>query len=527
MKKLTVTAIIFCLSFVLGGFLFIKPVNADWELVRSKDFGTIYYIDSLGIRHPFPNVTTYQSWYGNDFSKVLSVPNDFLFNYPLGKNITIRPGTYLVKVRTAPQVYTVEQGGVLREIQNESIAEEIYGEHWTSRVVDLPDVFFGDYSIGGIINHEYIIPNNILFQDQETKNYYYKSGAALRPFESVEAVLANRFKLENAFVSPLRYTVRDRPIVGFDKNIFNPTAKPVKDSRDCENKNLKAAIIFLADQEYSGEEVGRLQAIKKEIEEKFFWATDGLAEIDVDYPTAILLDDGYLIQKRSDGTTDIKSEVVNTFYDDNPDIFDFVFIWSNFKIPSENTNEIANFVPVTNKQDGLGRNLLSRPENFGSTGKLKGIITMGNINKYHPETAKGLNESLNFVMHEILHQWSAYVSFKDENEVNIKNLLRSSDYSHWSYYAGFISPLGGSCCIDNGDGTFTNGLTRLSGSSLKKYSQLDLYLMGLIPAQVMDPVMYIEPEIPGSIGNILKATPRYVTIDQIIEANGQVRCNTD
>ncbi|MBU0569822.1 hypothetical protein KKB40_03500, partial [Patescibacteria group bacterium] len=263
MKKITVTIIFLCLI-VLGSFSFIKPADADWELVRSKDFGTIYYIDSLGLRHPFPNLTTYQSWYGNDFSKVLSVPNDFLSNYPLGKNITIRPGTYLVKVRTAPQVYTVEQGGVLREIQNESIAEEIYGADWTSRVVDLPDVFFDDYSIGEIINHDYIVPNNILYQDQETKKYYFKNNSALRPFESVEAVLANRFELANAFVGPLRYAVRERPIIGLDKNVFNLTAKPIEDSRDCANKKLKAAIIFLVDEEYSTQEIERLQMIKKE-----------------------------------------------------------------------------------------------------------------------------------------------------------------------------------------------------------------------------------------------------------------------
>jgi len=526
MKKLIITTIIFCLI-ALGSFSFVKPVKADWELVKSKDFGTVYYIDSHGVRHPFPNEITYRSWYGNNFSKVLVVTNDFLFNYPLGQNITIRPGTYLVKVRTAPQVYTIEQGGVLREIQNESIAREIYGENWTSRVVDIPDVFFDDYVMGEIINHDYTVPDSILYQDQETKKYYYKNNFLLRPFESVEAVLANRFKLSHAFVGPLRYVVRSRPIIGLDKNVFNPLAEPIEDSRDCANKNLKAAVIFLADQDYNGEEVERLQAIKKEIAERFFWVTDGLAEIDVDYPTTILLDDGYLIQKRSDGTTDIKAEVVNTFYDDNPDIFDFIFIWSNFKIPSENTNEIANFVPVSNKQLGLGRNLLSRPETYGSTGKLKGIITMGNISKYHPETAKGLNEALNFVMHEILHQWSAYISFRDENGVDVKTLLRSPDYNHWSYYAGFISPLGGSGWVDNNDGTFINGLTKLEDSNLKQYSQLDLYLMGLIPAQVMDPIMYIEPEMPGAIGNTLVATPHYVTIDQIIEANGEVSCKTD
>src|SRR3989338_7429961 len=99
--------IIFGLT-ILGNFLFDLPAYAAIELVKSKDFGTIYYIDGKNIRHPFPNQTTYESWYGKDFSRVVTVSNEFLANFALGKNITIRPGTFLVKVRTAPQVYAVE-----------------------------------------------------------------------------------------------------------------------------------------------------------------------------------------------------------------------------------------------------------------------------------------------------------------------------------------------------------------------------------------------------------------------------------
>src|SRR3989344_7808587 len=112
------------------------------QLLRSADFGTVYYLDDEGVRHPFPNQTTYESWYGNNFSKLVTVSNSYLAQYPLGRNITIRPGTRLVKVRTSPEVYVVTIGGVLRQLAEEELAQEFFGPHWATRVVDVPDVFF-------------------------------------------------------------------------------------------------------------------------------------------------------------------------------------------------------------------------------------------------------------------------------------------------------------------------------------------------------------------------------------------------
>ena len=512
----------------LGNFLFITATfAAGLELLKSVEFGTVYYVDSLNIRHPFPNEITYQSWYGKDFSKITIVSNEILANYPLGKNITVRPGTYLVKVRTAPQVYAVEQGGVLREIQNESIAAEIYGENWASRVVDVPDVFFGDYTSGSPIIHDYTIPDSILYIDQATDNYFYRNDGILRPFGSKADVLANRFNLDFAQVSDRTYFIRERPIVGLDKNIFNPVAGPNLDRRDCAAKSLKAAFIFVADKNYQAEEIDNLQNIKKAVPDRFAWATAELSSIDVNFPTSVILDDGYLLRKRNDGTTEVRNELINTFYDNNPDDFDLLFVFTNFTTPNETVaNEIAHFVPVTNKQEGLNKSLLKSEAVFGSGGKLKGIIFMGNINKYQINTLNGLDESLNVVLHEILHQWAAYIEFIDENGARSQALLRQPDLQHWSIYAGFISPLGGSGWIDNGDGTFTSGLLT-ANANRRAYSRLDLYLMGLVPRQFVDPVMYLEPETPGQVGNTIKATAKYVTIDQIEKANSKIKCSID
>ncbi|MAF13645.1 MAG: hypothetical protein CMI53_02000 [Parcubacteria group bacterium] len=521
----------FAITLSLGNFLFVVPVPpayAALELIKSNEFGTVYYLDSRGARHPFPNAKTYESWYGNDFSRIVTVSNEFLFNYPLGKNITIRPGTFLVKVRTAPEVYAVEQGGVLREIQNESIAEAIYGENWASRVVDVPDVFFENYLVGQPIVHDYTTPDSILYKDESSGKYYFRNDNILRPFASTADIFANRFNLDFALTRNRSHFVREKPISGQDKNIFNPVAGPIIDRRDCSASELKAAIILLADKNYSSAEVTKVQNIKQEVADYFSWVTDDLSSINLDHPTAIILDDGYLIRKRNDGTTEVKNETINTFYDNNPDDFDFIFVFTNFKTPSESTNEIAHFIAVTNRQEGLNKSMLNRSEVYGSQGKLKGIVMMGDVNKYSPETPEGLNSVLNVVVHEILHNWAAYVEFEDsETDENSEALLRPNDLSHWSNYVSFISPLGGSGWMDNGDGTFTNGLSLLPDTNQRQYSQLDLYLMGLVRQKDMAPISYIIPDEENAIGNVIAATEKQITIDQIVEASGKVKCSID
>ena len=513
-------------SLVLAGFAPVLPVSAAIELVKSDTFGTVYYLDGAGVRHPFPNEATYRSWYGSDFAKIVTVSNDFLARYPLGKNITVRPGTFLVKIRTAPAVYAVEQGGVLRRIDDEDIAAAIYGANWAGRVVDIPDVFFGDYIIGDPIIHDYKVPNDVLFRDQKSGRYSYKRNDILQPFASAAAMSANHFDVSQAIVSSRSFFVRSRPIEGFDRNVFNPVAAPLVDRRDCENQKLKAAVIMVVADGYTTPEVENVERVRAAVTDRFSWATDGLANIDVSYPVTVMTDDGYLTTRRNDGTIEVNNEVVNTFYDTNADDFDFLIVWTNFKVPSENTNEMASFIGITNKLEGTNRASLDRSTAYGSNGKLKGVIMMGNINKYQPDTATGLNQALNYVLHEILHQWSAYIGFDDGTGRISTDLLREG-LEHWSYYAGFISPLGGSGWIDNGDGTFRSGLAQLADPNVRQYSPLDLYLMGLIPRQLMGPVFYVEPKNEGAMGNTIEGTARWVTIDQIVKANGAVRCSLD
>ncbi len=110
----------------------------------------VYYFGANGKRYVFPTAQTYRSWY-TDFSQVKTIGDAELATYPLGGNVTYRPGVRLVKVTTDPKVYAVGANGELRWITSESVAVALYGATWNTNVDDLPDAFFVNYRMGAPI----------------------------------------------------------------------------------------------------------------------------------------------------------------------------------------------------------------------------------------------------------------------------------------------------------------------------------------------------------------------------------------
>ncbi len=119
------------------------------DLIKGSG-SSVYYFGANGKRYVFPTEKTYFSWY-SDFSNVKTVPDDELASYPLGGNVTYKPGVKMVKITTDPRVYAVAKGGTLRWIQGESLAASLYGSDWTKKIDDIPDAFFINYSVGAAI----------------------------------------------------------------------------------------------------------------------------------------------------------------------------------------------------------------------------------------------------------------------------------------------------------------------------------------------------------------------------------------
>lgn len=111
---------------------------------------TVYYYGTNGKRYVFPTQKTYATWYA-DFSTVKTISAGDLAAITLGGNVTYRPGVRLVKVTTDPKVYAVASNGTLRWVQTEAVAATLYGANWNTKIDDVPDAFFTNYTVGAPI----------------------------------------------------------------------------------------------------------------------------------------------------------------------------------------------------------------------------------------------------------------------------------------------------------------------------------------------------------------------------------------
>lgn len=143
--------------FLAGTFgAFVSPARAvtisSGDLIRGTTFSAVYYMGADGFRYVFPNEKTYKTWYsdssGNaDFSDVVMISDAELADIQMGGNVTYRPGVKMIKIDTDPRVYVVAKGGTLYHVDSESVASSLYGSNWNKQIDDVPDGYFGNYSI--------------------------------------------------------------------------------------------------------------------------------------------------------------------------------------------------------------------------------------------------------------------------------------------------------------------------------------------------------------------------------------------
>lgn len=119
--------------------------QAAGALIKGSS-SAVYYLDA-GRRWVFPNERVYFSWYAG-FDGVRVVSDAEMASYPLGGNVTYRPGVKLVKLQSDPRVHAVDAGGRLRWIASEAAAAALYGPNWNRQVDDVADTLFLDYKEG-------------------------------------------------------------------------------------------------------------------------------------------------------------------------------------------------------------------------------------------------------------------------------------------------------------------------------------------------------------------------------------------
>lgn len=185
--------------------------------------------------------------------------------------------------------------------------------------------------------------------------------------------------------------------------------------------------------------------------------------------------------------------VTRALYRTQPDVFDMVFIWTNFSY--DNGLGVAHSFNVRNDIGGIGLRIFDRGGQYGSPSRLATVITMGNENNWPSDPqalTAGLNTAVCIVCHELGHRWLAYIQFDSGN--GARDDLLGRDASHWSFLAdtrtnsdgSFSSLMEGNAWRGLGSGTFTT-----IESAVNHFSPLDQYLMGLRPADEVGEVAYL------------------------------------
>ncbi|MCX6744944.1 MAG: hypothetical protein NTX82_05455 [Candidatus Parcubacteria bacterium] len=161
------------------------------DSIKVSNSTTVYFVDTDKRRHTFPNETTYFSYFSS-FNGIKTISLSTLARITLGKNVTVRPGTWLVKIQSDPKVYAVEPYGVLRSISSQAVAAALYGADWNSKIADISPAFFVDYQIGLDVSTA-VHPTGVAFSYQNDSKVYYVEQNNKR-YISTEVFINNKFR---------------------------------------------------------------------------------------------------------------------------------------------------------------------------------------------------------------------------------------------------------------------------------------------------------------------------------------------
>lgn len=184
------------------------------DLVRSPSARTIYLVGADGKRYVYPNEVTYKSWHA-DFSSVKSITDSQIAQLSLGGTVTVRPGTWLVKIESDPKVYAVEPGGTLRWVETEARARLLYGTNWNKQIIDVPVSYWPAYREGTALGADRHPTGTVVRSGSQT--YYIDAGK--KRLVATDAFSTQGF--QNRFVRTLSTSIvyEDGPALSSSANL--------------------------------------------------------------------------------------------------------------------------------------------------------------------------------------------------------------------------------------------------------------------------------------------------------------------
>ena len=225
-------------------------------------------------------------------------------------------------------------------------------------------------------------------------------------------------------------------------------------------------------------------------------------------------------------------EVARKFYQSHPDNYDQLVIWTDTTVVDD---AFAYEVTVANEIRGIGVSQFDASHDFGSAGRLDSYAVMDWIGKYPEDplqTFLGENNTVSVLGQEVGHRWLAFLEFRDHTGARSEALL-GRDQAHWSFFVDSdASVMEGNDIEDLGGGSFR------TTAAVQRYSRLDQYAMGLVPASQVPSFFYVEnpmnvaggrtAESAPRVGVTFNGTRRDVLIDDIIAINGpRIPASTD
>lgn len=184
-----------------------KAAAAAGDLIKTSTSSSVYYLGTNMKKYVFPNAATYFSWY-KDFSGVVTIPQSEMDSYglPVG-NVTVRPGTNLVKSPSVNTVYAVEPNGTLRSIVSEANAIALWGADWAKKVLDIPDSFIVNYIPGTALPLGQYPVGQLIKTSGSSDVMLIAADGTARKFATEAAFNANSYNFAYVATVPSTYTM--------------------------------------------------------------------------------------------------------------------------------------------------------------------------------------------------------------------------------------------------------------------------------------------------------------------------------
>lgn len=230
----------------------------------------------------------------------------------------------------------------------------------------------------------------------------------------------------------------------------------------------------------------------------------------------VALAEQFSTERRMDETT-----IVQTFLSEFADDYDHLIVWLDFPFRLGGGAFAYEFT-IKNEIRGIGLPVFDNTREVGSAGRLRSFVQMGNLARFpaNPDQALlGTNSTMDVLGQETGHRWLAFLAFRDSRG-QISTDLLGRDLAHWNFnHDTNGSDMEGNGIDDLGGGTFR------TTSATDRFSALDRYAMGLIPASEVPPFFYVaDSGIPVETAPEIEAfiTGRRVDVDinQVIAAEG-------